>query len=159
MNDCDALLRQVMDQARALGIPFADGVDPHVAVNARAVSRFGCCRYQAGRYTIEVALRVAQGSERTCRETLAHELLHTCYGCRNHGKRWQSYAQKMNTAYGYHIRRASTNGQMGLEEGERPYLVRCDSCGAEYGRFRRSALICHPELYICRCGGRLSLVR
>ena len=159
MNDCDGLLQRVMEQARALGIPLSDHIDPHVVVNARAVSRFGCCRCQAGRYTIEVALRVAQGSESACLETLAHELLHTCYGCRNHGKRWQSYAQRMNAAYGYHIRRASTSGQMGLEEQEYRYVVRCDSCGAEYGRFRRSALICHPHRYRCRCGGRLSRVR
>lgn len=158
MNDCDALLRAVMGQAKALSIPFSAHVDPHVTVNARAVSRFGCCKYRDGAYVIELALRVAQGPEAACRETLAHELLHTCYGCRNHGKRWRGYAEKMNAAYGYHIRRTSTGREMGLEEREYRYMVRCSRCGAEFGRFRASALVEYPERYRCRCGGHLKRV-
>lgn len=156
MLDCDALLRQVMEQAVALGIPFSREIEPGVIINSRAVSRFGCCKYQKGRYTIEVAKRVAQGNEEACREILAHELLHTCYGCRNHGKRWKWYAQKMNEAYGYHIQRTSTDEDMGLTQS-RPfrYLLRCERCGAEIKRFRASSLTQHPERYRCKCGGRL----
>lgn len=156
MNDCDALLREAIEQARALGIPLSGNIDPHVRVNSRAVTRFGCCKYEVGRQIIEVALRVAEGPEKSCRETLAHEVLHTCWGCRNHGKRWKGYAQRMNLSYGYHISRASTNEKMGVRE-ERPYkyLLRCESCGAEFKRFRASALTRDPERYRCRCGGRI----
>lgn len=158
MRDCDALLREVMAQAAALGIPYSGKIEPRVGINDRAVTRFGCCTYNrgTGEYRIEVARRVAEGPEGKCRETLAHELLHTCYGCRNHGKRWKSYAEKMNRAYGYAIARAATNEEMGVA-ASRPYryLFRCDRCGAEFGRYRASAFTRHPERYRCKCGGRL----
>ncbi len=156
MNDCDMLLREVILQAAALKIPVSERIEPHVTVNRRAVNRFGCCKYQKGKFYIEVALRVAEGPEESCRATIAHEVLHTCYGCRNHGKRWKEYARRMNRTYGYHISRTSTNEEMGVEE-ERPckYLLRCEKCGAEFKRFRASALTREPGKYRCKCGGRI----
>jgi len=153
--DLDELLQRVIGQARALGIPVSRAIEPHVEVNVRAKSRFGCCRMKGGRFTIEVARRVAQGPEESCRETLAHEVLHTCWGCRNHGKRWKSYAVRMNEAYGYHISRTSTEERMGLEAEPPKYLVRCTKCGVEFPRRRASSLVKHPERYRCRCGGAL----
>lgn len=159
MWDCDGLLRRVMREAATLKIPFSDRIDPHVKVNDRAVSRFGCCKYRDGYYTIEVAKRVAEGPEEACRTVLAHELLHTCYGCRNHGKRWKSYAERMERAYGYPIRRTSTDEELGVEQA-RPsrYLLRCESCGMELRRYRASALTKNPERYRCKCGGKIVLI-
>ena len=48
MNDFDALLARVVDQARAARIPAARNIDPHVRVNRRAVTRFGCCAKLCG---------------------------------------------------------------------------------------------------------------
>lgn len=160
MNDCDALLQEVTGQARALGIPISDRIAPHVTVNRRAAARFGCCRFAKDGFTIEVATCVAEGSERACRETLAHELLHTCPGCHDHGERWKSYAKQMNRAYGYNIRRTTTHEAMGVVR-QKPYkyLLRCEKCGAELGRYRASPLTRHPERYRCRCGGRLQMVK
>lgn len=156
MNDCDALLRQVLLQAAGLRIPVSERIHPHVRVNRRAVNRFGCCRYEKGIYYIEVALRIAEGPEQSCREVLAHEALHTCYGCRNHGKRWREYARRMGEAYGYEIHRTATNEGLGVEEA-RPcrYILRCESCGMEFHRFRASPLTRQPEKYRCKCGGKL----
>lgn len=160
MNDCDALLRRVMAQAAALGIPYSRQTDPHVVVNDRAVRRFGCCRCREGTYTIEVARRVAEGPESSCLETLAHELLHTCQGCRDHGKKWKEYAGQMSRAYGYHIARTSTGEELGVEEAREPrYLLRCAACGREFKRYRASFMTEHPERYRCRCGGALIRVK
>jgi len=156
VNDCDALMKEVTEQARALGIPVSKRIRDHVILNYRAVSRFGCCRRQGGEYIIEVAARVAEGPEKGCRETLAHELLHTCPGCQNHGARWKMYAGQMNEAYGYNIKRTATEQTMGTVQA-RPfrYLLQCERCGAQLGRYRASSLTRHPERYRCRCGGRL----
>lgn len=159
MNDCDALLRAVMAQAAALGIPISAEIEPHVALNRRAATRFGCCKLRGGRHWIEVAQRVAEGPEESCRETLAHEVLHTCPGCRDHGRRWKEYAERMNAAYGYHITRTSTNEELGLAEQRPPkYILRCTACGAQFKRLRVSPLTRHPERYRCRCGGKLERI-
>ena len=158
MNDCDGLLRAVLREAEALGIPVSRNIVPQVKLNRRAAgdsaAAFGRGSLRSGRPA------AGRGSEAGCRETLAHEALHTCYGCRNHGKRWQSYAEKMNAAYGYSIARTSTSEKMGVEELRSPsYILRCTQCGTEFGRLRASLLTRHPECYRCKCGGPLARVR
>lgn len=157
MEEWDSLLARVVEQARALGIPVSGQIDPHVAVNRRAVSRFGCCIREGERYRIELSQRLQGAQERACMQTLAHEVLHTCPGCRNHGAVWKRYAAQMNAAYGYAISRTSTCRELGVAEPEETarYLVKCTRCGAEFARRRRSPLVQRPERYRCRCGGTL----
>ena len=156
MNDFDALLARVIGQARALGLPVSGRIDPHVAVNRRAVPRFGCCFQQGQDFRIELSERLLTAPEGACLQTLAHEVLHTCPGCRNHGQRWREYAGRMNAAYGYAISRTGTCQALGVAD-IRPvrYRLVCTRCGAEFNRARRSPLVEHPERYRCRCGGAL----
>lgn len=156
MNDCDGLLREATEQARKLGIPISKQIEPQVKINRRAVNRLGCCRRQGNGYVIELAARVAESAEESCRETLAHELLHTCPGCQNHGGLWKEYARRMNEAYGYNIKRVVTEETAeSIQPRPFKYIVLCERCGAEIGRYRASSLTRHPERYRCRCGGRL----
>ena len=156
MNDFDKLLARAVAQARALGLPVSGRIDPHVAVNRRAVTRFGCCLRRGDGYHVELSERLLEAPERACLQTLAHEVLHTCPGCRNHGPRWREYAGRMNAAYGYAISRTGTCQELGVAD-IRPvkHLVVCAACGMEFPRARRSPLVGHPERYRCRCGGRL----
>lgn len=135
MNEFDALLARAVEQARALGI----GVGPHlprVAVNRRAVTRFGCCIRRGGEYVIELSERLLEAEERACMQTLAHEVLHTCPGCRNHGALWKEYAARMNG----NLRPPSRTGTCEAL-GWRMRPVRhgwCERCGQEFCRSRRS---------------------
>ena len=159
MNDFDALLAQVIAEARELHIPVSGRIEAHVAVNRRAVTRFGCCRRTAGGYRIELAEGLLRAAEPACRQTLAHEILHTCPGCRDHGPLWRSYAERMNSAWGYRIARTGARDELGVEPPRpAPHLVVCRQCGRRFERFRASALVQHPERYRCRCGGTLHRV-
>ena len=152
----NSLLACVMEQAKQAGIPLSPRISPIVTINRRAKTRFGCCRTKNGVHTIEIAAALLSGEERFIRQTLAHEVLHTCPGCANHGPLWKSYAARMNALYGYDIRRTDSHEQLGLSD-DRPvrWLVVCRSCGKELPRMKRSALVEHPERYRCRCGGTL----
>lgn len=157
MNDFDGLLARVLTQARALHLPISDYIDPHVAVNRRAVSRFGCCLRRAdGSFSIELSHRLLAAEEGACLETLAHEVLHTCHGCRNHGNRWKGYAARMNEALGYHIARTGTCHALGVPD-DTPvrHLLVCTRCGMQFRRARASRLVQQPERYRCKCGGQL----
>ncbi len=156
--DVDGLLKEVIAQAKAAGIPVSHAIRPHVTLNTRAVARFGCCARRGETYYIEISARLPAAGERVVRETLAHEVLHTCRGCRNHGDRWKAYAARMSAAYGYQIARTGTWEAMGLPN-QKPvnYLLTCQQCGLEIPRTRASALVQHPERYRCRCGGLLFL--
>ena len=159
MERFDRLLAQVLDEARALSIPVSAHIEPHVEVNGRARTRFGCCLARNGRYTIQLSARLLEGPDWACRQTLAHEVLHTCPGCANHGPRWKEYARRMNEAYGYAITRTAPSEALGLPlaESQAKHLLVCTRCGAAYPRMRASALVRHPQRYRCRCGGTLRL--
>ena len=156
-GEIDKLLARVIAQARAVKIPVSDRICPQVRLNRRARTRFGCCVRQGEAYTIELSARLAdEGSEDAIMQVLAHEVLHTCYGCSNHGKRWKSYAAKLNAAYGYTISRTDNFEDLGIAD-DRPvrYWVVCAQCGRRAPRMKRSPLVDHPERYRCRCGGVL----
>ena len=157
MSGLDDLLRQVVEQARGLGIPVSPRIDPGVRINTRAKTRLGCCRVQGNSFVIELSARLLTAPLDAQRQTLAHEVLHTCYGCRNHGKRWQAYARRMNDAYGYHIRRTGSFEELGAA-GPPPaprHVLVCEACGKRFERLRESKLTRKPHLFRCRCGGRL----
>lgn len=152
----NALLARVIGQARQAGVPVSRRIAPVVEVNRRAATRFGCCRSVGGVHRVEVSAALLEAEERAVCQVLAHEVLHTCPGCANHGPRWQRWAAEMNRRWGYDIRRTDSFDGLGLED-RRPvrYLVVCQRCGARMPRMKRSALVEHPERYRCRCGGIL----
>lgn len=155
-NNLNALLAQVIAQARSISIPVSRSIDPDVVVNTRARTRFGCCRTRMGRHTIEVAAALLEADEQAIRQVLAHEVLHTCPGCANHGAKWQHWASLMSQRFGYDIRRTDSHGALGIKD-TRPirYWVICRRCGNRTPRMKRSSLVEHPERYRCKCGGSL----
>ena len=157
-TELNSLLTHVIGEARALSIPVSRCISPEVQVNTRARTRFGCCRRSGLRFHIEVSAALLEGEPFALRQVLAHEILHTCPGCSDHGSRWKGYAQQMNAAFGYAIRRADRFEDLGLTD-RRPvrWLIVCTQCGHSSGRMKRSPLTEHPERYRCRCGGRLEV--
>lgn len=160
--DVDALLREVIAQAKAIHIPVSEYINPCVRINSRATGRFGACfsNKKDGTFLIEISDILVTAPREVCCQTLAHEVLHTCYGCQNHKKRWHHYAQMMNEAYGYRIERTDTTERLGIEGKSKivRYIVRCEKCAAEIPRSKRSRLVEHPEHYRCaKCGGHLTV--
>lgn len=155
-EELDRLLALVIERAAALGIPVSRRICPHVAVNRRARTRLGCCRSQSGRHTIELSAPLLEADEPAVCQVLAHEVLHTCPGCADHGPAWRHWAALMSARYGYRIRRTDSLEALGLPDC-RPvrYLVVCRSCGRSIPRMKRSPLVEHPERYRCKCGGSL----
>lgn len=158
-ENLDTLLAQVIAQARSIAIPVSRQICPNVVVNTRAKTRFGCCRTRNGRHTIEVSAALLEADEQAVCRVLAHEVLHTCPGCGNHGRKWQKWAALMSSRFGYDIHRTDSHEALGLTD-TRPvrYWVVCRQCGKRIPRMKRSALVEHPERYRCKCGGSLYVV-
>lgn len=160
MHDLNRTIKECMAELDRLNIPYAKNI--RFTVNRRAKLRLGQCRRQGNSYTIEISAALLDDRvdlREGLKNTLHHELLHSCYGCMKHTGRWKAYADKVNAAYGYNIRRCATGEEQPLPQDLMPkakYLIRCSDCGAEYPRQKMSAVVQHPERYRCgKCGGKL----
>ena len=162
-NNFDRLLLEVAAEAVRAGVPISDRIRRTVRINTRAKKRFGMCICENGFYTIELSSMLLRAPERSCRQTLAHELIHTCKGCDNHGELFRRYAEVMNRTYGYSISRTNSPEEMGIERAETEktvhYILQCEACGAQIKRARLTSVVAHPSRYRCACGGKLKRIR
>lgn len=163
MNDFNTLLQIVIAEAKAIKIPVSEHIQPNVIINKRAKKRFGQCIIENESYTIELSEKLLNVPEQSCKQTIAHEIIHTCKGCQNHGTLFMHYAEQMNQRYGYHIKRTNSCEEMGIarEQTEKPvkYIVLCEKCGVQIKRERYSNVIADPSHYRCRCGGTLKRIQ
>lgn len=155
----DQILQDILRQARQLGIPVSDRVAPHIVLNKRAKKRYGRCMLQNGVYTIEISAFIPPEDLLVLHETIAHEVLHTCPGCMNHGPLWKSYAAQMAARYGYRIERTAKEPLVREDPPEARYLLECTACGMQYPRQKMSRSVRYAACYRCRCGGRLRRLR
>lgn len=153
----NGILTRIIAEARAQGIPVSRHIDPDVIISGRATSKLGSCRKTLLGYEITLSKRVAEAGEYAISTVLAHEVLHTCRGCQNHGAAWKRYATIMNRAYGYRIKTTVGAGELGVRT-EAKYIVRCTRCGQEFTRQRMCSLVKYPWRYRCRCGGKLERI-
>lgn len=154
----DQILADVLRQAKAAGVPVSDKIDPHVVLNTRAKKRYGRCVLQNGRYQIEISAFIPQNDLRLLHEVIAHEVLHTCPGCMNHGARWKLYAKVLCDRYGYTIGRTAKEPLVQESAPKARYMLECTACGAQIPRQKMSRAVEHPALYRCKCGGKLRRV-
>ena len=154
------LLQEVIEEAKAIRIPVSNNIDPTVLINNRAKGRFGQCKRRPTGFQIELSVFLEQADTHKIKETLAHEVLHTCKDCFNHQSMWQYHAAKMNQKYGYNISRTNSCANMGVVvQKERNYVLKCQTCGNEIIRQRASKVTQHPEKFRCgRCHGKLVLI-
>lgn len=160
IEDC---LKEVIAECRLLKIPISYDIESFITFNKRAKSRFAACRkvknLEGYSFVIEVGEALMKADRETVKGVLAHEVLHTCYGCYNHGNRWKFYADKMNSTYGYKIKRTSSYEELGLKapvkEKKAKYKIVCQKCGSVFVRERKSRLVINTNDYRCKCGGKL----
>ena len=162
-EDLNRNLREIINEVQELRIPVPHNISKEVIVNSRPRKRFGCCRKKSGQFNIEISEIILESPDRAIREVLAHEVLHTCNGCYDHGVLWKKYASMMNEAYGYNIKRASSFADMGLEdsvpEKKIRYIIKCQKCGKEYPRQKFTCVMKKINAYRCNCGGKLTVIK
>ena len=104
------------------------------------------------------------------KDTVMHELLHTCKDCMCHTGEWKRLANIMNSK-GYNITRTGNVKSVGLSqdqltdynfyrEEKTKYKFRCTCCGVIVRKERKSKFTEHPENYRCgRCHGKFEQIK
>ena len=151
------LLQEVILEAKQLNIPISQNIDPNVIINTRA-KRFGQCKRRGDKFLIELSSIFDKAEDKMVKQTLAHEILHTCPDCLNHQAKWKSHVSKMNRAYGYKIERTNSCENIGVTREiskNAKYTIECQKCHTKVYKDRISGIIRNPENYHCKCGGGL----
>ena len=159
MSRYNKLLQEVILEAKQLNIPISQNIDPNVIINTRA-KRFGKCSRKADKFLIELSSIFDKAEDKMAKQTLAHEVLHTCKDCMDHQALWKSYVSKMNRAYGYKITRTNSCENIGVERDiskNAKYVIECQKCHKKMYKDRISGIIRNPENYHCKCGGELTV--
>ena len=128
---------------------------------SRSSTRLGSCKKDRGIYKISLSVYILEDKE-AVRSTIAHELVHTCRGCMNHGTSFQRIGRMVEAKLGIPV-----SSKASREESERSgikdayikkarYRISCSNCDAVLYRQKKSALVMNPNRYRCgKCGGRL----
>ena len=134
MRDLNKIVAECMAELDAIKIPYRE-VEKFV-VETKAKSRWGRCQATAtGKFIISISdlLLADDASPEGLKNTIIHELLHTCVGCMNHKSTWKLYAERVNRAYGYDIKRTASEEEKGIHEVVRKRRVNhkyvCEKCG------------------------------
>jgi predicted SprT family Zn-dependent metalloprotease len=170
MKDLHHLYVECLDELDAIGIVY--GNIKSITVNTRAKSRWGLCQKRkvvdlssptsVYEYDISISYRLMEDSvsDVAVKTTIIHEILHTCKNGHGHTGEWQKLANRVNSAYGYNIKRTTSAEEKGLKNiyttPVYKYAVVCTHCGHEYRRAKMTSVIKNPENYRCsHCKGKL----
>ena len=153
MKDLKLVANECMSMLDNVGIEY--GNIKNWEINTRAIKRWGQCKKRDGGFIISISNKLLDDSvdNKALETTVLHELLHTVNGCFNHGNKWQNMANKINNRYGYNIKTTTSHEEKGIEREPYKYMVKCQSCGREVGRYKMSSIIQNPQNWKCGCCG------
>lgn len=161
MKNLKELYNQCIQELTDIGIEY--GNVSEIVVNKRAKRRWGLCKKLPNKsFRIEISCQLLQDSvsDDACKNTIIHELLHTCEGCQNHGYKWKEKANIVNSNYPqYNIKRTTSEQEKGIDEKDDkkryPYQFKCEGCGKISKRMKMSKFVKYYKNYRCRaCGGK-----
>lgn len=170
MKNLMAVAKKCMKILDSLNIDYDK--DTEFSINYRARKRFGQAKYD--RNTDTHSINIASGllydevPDKSLETVVLHELLHTVSGAMNHGKKWQSLANRVNKEFFYKITTTNTTEDYNLTGRSKEfftpkktykYAIQCADCGKIYKKQRMCDCIAHPEFYHCGvCGSKLNRI-
>ena len=161
MKDYEKLREECLQEVLSAGI--LPGNISSWTINTRAKSRWGLCKKKGDSYEISISdslLSDERVSEKACKTTIIHEILHTCKDSMKHTGNWKKYAEIMNAKYGYDIKRVSSGSEKGVEDYKVKhravkYKYRCRRCGQIITKSRKCKFTRYYRNYGCGICGTL----
>lgn len=167
MKDLQELYNTCVMELKRINMDISSRI-VEVKPNGRLRTVLGKCHYnrRTGNYSIEIntCLLTDEAETQAAKETIVHELIHTCPGCFNHGYEWKRRGDRASRMLGYHVSRLTsidtleTQGVKVKQETYKYALV-CNDCGNQYKRKRWSDALENPSRFRCgRCNGSLHTI-
>ena len=159
------LYKECTKELDSIGIKYGNIVD--LKINTRAESFWGRCKKTPNGYIIEVTERLLEcQNDKDIKNTIIHELIHSCDKCMCHTGEWKRLAEIVNNKLGYNIKRTTSSEEKGLEPRPRKhtikYVLECSSpnCTCKYEYARKTKVIERYKNYRCgKCDSKLNLIK
>ena len=168
MKDLRKLYSECVTELKHINMDISDRIT-EVKSNGRLRTVLGKCKYnrRTGNYTIEINTCLLEDKAETqaAKETIIHELIHTCPNCMNHGYEWKRRGDRASRMLGYHVERLAkidkleTQG-VKVKQEEYKYACKCNKCGKIFSKRKRwSNTLENIENYTHGgCGGSLTVI-
>ena len=105
------MLAESISLMKELGVPISDSICPEVRLVGSHCKYGRCCskgslkRYTEYDYYIEISGHTLHNTEKSLRNTLIHELIHTVPDGMCHTGEWKKWAKYVSAKTGYNIKR------------------------------------------------------
>lgn len=147
MKNLNALYSDCVRELLSIGMDISDHI-VSVSINKRLSRALGRCilktQYGEKLYSIEVQPCMLEDSveERTTKNTIIHELIHTCPGAFNHGYEFQRRARQVNALLGYSVSTTTdvsvlASAGVTLKQPHYRYACVCTRCGQITSQYQR----------------------
>ena len=168
MKDLNKLYHECVEEMKRINMDISNRI-VGIKVNGRLSRSLGRCRFNhySGSYSIEInPCMLADSVEvKTTKNTIIHELIHTCPGCMNHGYECKRRGDRVNRMLGYNVQRCAEVERLeaaGVEvkKEEYKYALECVRCGHQFKFQRWCSKLENPSRWKCGngCGGDLKTV-
>lgn len=106
MINLEKLLEDVINDAKRIGIPISDKIEPSIYIDKKRYDRVAACyKYPFPlKYEIHLSVDTLRADECEIKNIIAHEILHTCFLSMDHDIPWKTYCCLMNDKLGYNIK-------------------------------------------------------
>lgn len=129
MKDLQKLFNECKEEMRKANIPFNEDAYINVS-NRKSVRTWGTCRNKVD-IRINALLLDDNVDDKETKDTIIHELIHTCKDTHGHDYYFRLYGNRMNDMFGYHISRCNSKEQKGITidyERMSKYKFVCPNC-------------------------------
>lgn len=136
-TDLNKLFKELKEEVKDL-IPYSNKIDNNVRISKRAFRFMGRCtkNWTKDSYFITVSqLLLNTNNTKLIKETLIHELIHTCINCFNHGNNFKYFMHTINDRTNYNVVINSNNQEYAKQvenfrKNSKPkYKITCIKCG------------------------------
>ncbi len=104
MIDLNKMLNDIISDALNANIPISKYLVKEIYIDSSLINRFAECRIYWNKCEIYLFDKTLKAKPEYLKSIIAHELLHTCFLCADHGYWWGKYSAIMNEKYGYNIK-------------------------------------------------------
>lgn len=104
MIDLNKMLNDIIADALNVNIPISKYLIKKIYIDKEMNNHLAECHRFFDRCEIHLFYKTLQAKPEYIKSIIAHEILHTCFLCSDHGYPWSKYSQIMNETYGYNIK-------------------------------------------------------